>query len=1110
MKLPLKVIAIFGAILLGFAAQSKADAPRIEKGVLDLREWDFARDGWITLRGEMPFFWNNWIDPREPIPLDKSDAFASLSQSWTKIQKDGVPLPAYGYASYGLTILLPESEQDLAIEIGGLMSASRVFVAGEQVYQAGTPSRDPSEALSAFYSDVTAVGGRSGKLQVVFHISNWDFFRPGDYAPLYIGLKSQLITRFQRERFAGIGVIGATFIIALYHFMLFLLRRKDPIHLYFGISCFFQTFYASSILQTAHFLFPDAGAETAWKLLHIGWFISISAFSSYHGRLFPLENSGKFSRVMLVLSVLSALCVAAMDIRHYQYLGQYWTILSIAIVAYTVVKTWQSLRAGRDGIWICVCGVVVLGITVVDDLMVTNAIVLLPVLSPYGIFFYSCAQALLLSKRSAKVFHDLETSEREIRSLNQSILEQEQVRTTFFHNVSHELRTPLHGILGFVDLLTKGRYGALPAGVNGQVGKIGRLAEALRLQVNTILDLARFKKGEITLSPSLVPLQELAEETQILAEGLVQNRPAISFAMETSWGTGVPPSFVGDRDKIMTLLRNLLGNACKFSAPDRHNHVTCRLLTKDHETLVVEIEDQGIGIDPANFSVIFEEFRQVEENARRAYEGTGLGLTLVKSIVEAMGGIISIESQLGRGSLFRVTLPSASGNTSRGHLTPAVPAMQSARAPFMLTADDGLVEQAVQPMLAGSAPPTGAGARHILVIDDNPINCELIRDMIASSGYRVSIAVSGREGLAVIQQDRPHLILLDLMMPEMSGEDVLRKIQQTPLMKDIPVILMTARASQEDRLRGLALGADDYLAKPVMQEEILLRIKNTFSRMDLVAASSEKAALEHAIATAQSVFSILGGADVKIPGLDFSHYYRSAEQIGGDWFGLHHDKAASRLYVLIGDVTGHGMSSALLTIAVAGAFIGSGSVMKQSRTPPGLAEAMRLIWAALDQTVEQLGGKMEKAMTMALVGIDLESGDALYLNAGHPPVLRMAGGRFSALALSTHLLGMGDGNYEEPKFLGFSLTPGDLLFFYTDGLFDNAGPEGRTLRLRGLRAILENATDCHAAKDAILTATEKIWHNQSPRDDTSFLIMQWQRKTSASSEDQERVLMRSS
>ena len=186
MKLPLKVIAIFGAILLGFAAQSKADAPRIEKGVLDLREWDFARDGWITLRGEMPFFWNNWIDPREPIPLDKSDAFASLSQSWTKIQKDGVPLPAYGYASYGLTILLPESEQDLAIEIGGLMSASRVFVAGEQVYQAGTPSRDPSEALSAFYSDVTAVGGRSGKLQVVFHISNWDFFRPGDYAPLYI------------------------------------------------------------------------------------------------------------------------------------------------------------------------------------------------------------------------------------------------------------------------------------------------------------------------------------------------------------------------------------------------------------------------------------------------------------------------------------------------------------------------------------------------------------------------------------------------------------------------------------------------------------------------------------------------------------------------------------------------------------------------------------------------------------------------------------------------------------------------------------------------------------------------------------------------------------
>ena len=216
------------------------------------------------------------------------------------------------------------------------------------------------------------------------------------------------------------------------------------------------------------------------------------------------------------------------------------------------------------------------------------------------------------------------------------IQEKEQSRTLFFQNTSHELRTPLNGMIGFMQLLVQGRYGAIPQAAEHQLQKCIRLAISLKNQVNAILDLAKSKKGTLALNNSSILLDELASEAEDLADGLLLRRSDLSFKSQRVWPEA-EGRFVGDREKLNAILRNLLGNAFKFTDPLRPNAVELQL-RRDTKRLVIVVKDTGIGIPIEHQDKIFEEFQQISGDARRAYEGTGLGLAMVRDYVRLMGG----------------------------------------------------------------------------------------------------------------------------------------------------------------------------------------------------------------------------------------------------------------------------------------------------------------------------------------------------------------------------------------------------------------------------------------------------------------------------------------
>jgi CheY-like chemotaxis protein len=371
-----------------------------------------------------------------------------------------------------------------------------------------------------------------------------------------------------------------------------------------------------------------------------------------------------------------------------------------------------------------------------------------------------------------------------------------------------------------------------------------------------------------------------------------------------------------------------------------------------------------------------------------------------------------------------------------------------------------------------------------MIVDDNETIVEVLRELLRSAGYAVVTARGGREALSHLRSSRPDVVLLDLMMPEVSGEDVLRELRRDPALADLPVILLTARASREDRLVGLRMGADDYLAKPVDTGELLLRVRNTLARASL---AHEKLQRDQHLEAARAVQEALLPLERNFPAVDVDDHYHAADQTGGDWFGYGYDPETNRMYVALGDVTGHGIPAALVTGAAAGAFRASLRLLSETHGP--MSAALNRLSLAMNDAVVQTGARARRLMTMLFVCVDLQTGEGCYLNAGHGALYLFGGPRPRVLSTS----GVPLGSERSPKHIvhEFRLQPGEGFFVHSDGLMENEGPDGRVLSPRKLQKLLSSVPEVSALKRLILREGQAVWRDRRPDDDCCFVLVQW-------------------
>ena len=418
--------------------------------------------------------------------------------------------------------------------------------------------------------------------------------------------------------------------------------------------------------------------------------------------------------------------------------------------------------------------------------------VLLLALLAYGIFRYRLQQLKL--RQDQKV----------LKRLRQV----DKLKDVFLANTSHELRTPLNGIIGLAQSLVDGIAGPLPSKANKSLNMVVTSGKRLSHLIDDILDLSHLKHQRVVLKIEPIDFYRLVEVVLVLSEPLLGDK---DLRLVNDVPKDIPP-IEADQNRLMQVLHNLVGNAIKFS----HNGVVTVDAKHAVNGIVISVTDTGIGIEKEKFASIFNSFEQADGDDNRAFGGTGLGLSISQQLVGLHGGSIEVQSILGEGSTFSFILPTSGINPANLGVIESVIEHE----PVLEALPDEAYNGDAQQELGND----GSGLR-LLLVDDEPINLQVLHDHLSMQNYQLVEAANGKEALRLIEQEGPFdMVLLDVMMPKQSGYEVCKIIRQSHSVSELPVIFLTAKNQVEDLVEGFEIGGNDYLTKPVDKSELLSRV----------------------------------------------------------------------------------------------------------------------------------------------------------------------------------------------------------------------------------------------------------------------------------------------
>src|SRR4028119_2096884 len=437
----------------------------------------------------------------------------------------------------------------------------------------------------------------------------------------------------------------------------------------------------------------------------------------------------------------------------------------------------------------------------------------------------------------------LEVSFTKLEHQNAQLQRLDKLKDEFLANTSHELRTPLNGIIGLTESLIDGATGQLPEPTISNLEIIAFSGRRLSNLINDILDFSKLRHQNIELQIKPVGIREIVDIVVTLCQPLIGTK---NLQLINSVTPDIP-LVDADENRVQQVLYNLIGNAIKFTESgtveisanaislespqldDKESSVTSQLqslILRSKQQITVS--DTGIGIAEDKLERIFKSFEQADGSTAREYGGTGLGLAVTKKLVELHGGEIHVSSKVGIGSQFTFSLPiSQNQYAERKQLSATVRQSLVSR-----TNDRQLITNATfAPILNNNSlldaqEGQGNSLVKILIVDDEPVNIQVLANNLLLENYALAKASSGREALALLETGyKPDLILLDLMMPRMTGYEVCEKIREKFTAIEVPIVMLTAKNQVSDLVQGFNAGANDFLTKPFVKNELLARIK---------------------------------------------------------------------------------------------------------------------------------------------------------------------------------------------------------------------------------------------------------------------------------------------
>jgi len=598
-----------------------------------------------------------------------------------------------------------------------------------------------------------------------------------------LGVISLLLAVNRQEKQAYVSFGSLTILIGLYT-----IARSDFITLFFQESEFWDYIHYTSfyLMPVSACIFFEEMFGAAYKpLIRALWQIDLA----YAALVLPLVATQSISWSSTIFPAQALL------------------LLSAIVLLVIAVKT--SFIGNYDAKLFAV-GLIILIVFAIHDILIY---IFEPVgwyhkIYPWGTFVFIVVLGFILERRFNEARKRLQSYAIELETKNAALQKLDQLKDEFIANTSHELKTPLNGIIGIAESLIDGATGKLSPQTVFNLSLIVTSGRRLTQLVNDLLDFSQLKHKKIELNIKPIGIREITDVILMLSRPLIGHK---TLNLINKVDPNVPP-VDADENRVQQILYNLVGNAIKFTESGTVE-VSAAVVARE---LAITVADTGIGIPTDKLDRIFESFEQVDGSIAREYGGAGLGLAVTKQLVQLHGGRISIESTLGIGSRFTFTLPLSKGQVEKKQLEKVSQVWNSSA--LALTPDDTWLDrQALIPT---------EGAFQILIVDDEPVNLQVLVNHLSLQNYAIIQALNGIEALKLMGDGlKPDLILLDIMMPKMTGYEFCERIRQQFPANELPVVLLTAKNQVSDLVEGFGAGANDYLTKPVSKNELLARIK---------------------------------------------------------------------------------------------------------------------------------------------------------------------------------------------------------------------------------------------------------------------------------------------
>lgn len=798
-------------LLLGCGLAEKT--PRAAIGEMNLSSWDFEKDGIVYLDGQWEVYWDRLLTPEDlngKIP-PKNNGYFQIPGYWNRSVVNGKPLSGDGYATFRLRVRLGQKRDALAVRIEEQATAYRLWVNGSPVISNGTPGTSP-DTMKPYKRISTAVlPVECEYLDCVLQVSNFYAYNGGPYRKIALGSPDGINKRQARLFSVDLLLFGILGVIGIYHLIFYLLRRKDPSLMYFGLFCLFWCAgipFGATGGKYITLLFPDMPWYWVCRMEFLTWFPTVPLFLMFFASLYPGEFSSRVSGLVQIIGSLFFCFVLLAPSRVVGITNIPYQLFSLGVAVYICLRLFNAIRHGEAGAGLMLFGFFFFVATVINDILFMNLVFYSIYLISAGVAVMILVQSFALARRFAQSFSAVETLTAELEEKNAALSKLDRLKDEFLANTSHELRTPLNGIIGIAESLKSGISGMPPFKTRENLSLILSSAKRLAGLINDILDFSRLKNSDIELHRKPVDMKALTDTVLMIMKPLAQGK---LLSLHNNIQDSTPPVW-GDEDRLQQILYNLIGNAIKFTDVGE-----VRVSAIQREDMVeISVSDTGIGISDDKQGVIFHPFEQADSSDSRAHGGAGLGLSITRQLVELHGGRVSLQSSPGAGAIFSFTIP-VSSTGGPGPVRTNMPAdednKENGTGLFSGAGESDEVLQGVD------------GDVTILAVDDDPINLQVVSNHLGFKNVRSVTASSGMEAVKFIEGGlRPDLILLDIMMPRMTGYDLLLWIRQRFTASELPIIMLTAKNGPEDLVEGFAGGANDYLVKPFVRDELLARV----------------------------------------------------------------------------------------------------------------------------------------------------------------------------------------------------------------------------------------------------------------------------------------------